>query len=1047
MSLSGTVVVLTALGLEYLAVQKYLRDSELVRHGTGTVFEVGRVAGTAWRVALAEVGEGNRSAAVVTEQARQTFDPEALLFVGVAGGLKDDLALGDVVIATRVYAAHGGKEAEEGFLARPEGWAGSHALLQTARHALRGPAWHQRLNATGAPGPRVWFKPIAAGDVVLNSATAPLRGQLHTHYNDAVAIEMESAGMAHAAQIGRLQTLTVRGISDRADGTKYAADDASHQPRAAAYAAAAALSVIRHLPLPPRSDTTTSPPSASPPDEPGPRRNRTVITDDNPTATDLDRAADRLRKDVLSRARHAVARLELQRPTLIEIAWKGSGRPVQPSRDVLGVAPEELMGTVTQVPDTCRQLPLRQLVVLGAPGTGKSVVAIQLVHEMTREPRPGDPVPVLMSLSSWRPAISMREWILRQIRQSSPGLAGRWRFGVDAAAGLFDEGMVMPVLDGLDELPERLRGRAIEAIDKVIRDGCWLLVTCRGDEYETACGAGSHLTRAAVVELEAVEAKAAIAYLTRSKLSGDDRWNVVFDAMREEPGSRLARTMASPLMLYLAKTAYRAHLTEPGELVSKTHSKEDIEDTLLNRYLPAVYAEDPPTRYREAPAKRYLTLMARQMRRDGTVDFAWWQINARLTGPLVGLAFGSVWGWFLHMLFGPMLGVMTGLFAGLGGWVAHAAVRYDLKQVYVPKAAEHGPKALLHRYALIAVASALAVGGITALSAASWLMGVVKAEGQTAWYYGTIVGAASGTATLLGSAWGSYQLSRSWFWLTRRLPWRLPPFLDDARELGVLRQIGPVHQFRHERVLRQLGGAIVEKPSRSVHGEWNAKWQRWRPLLPAFASLSQVGSALLGLAVVSLMYVSSTKIELRYQSGDKPRYFVDTSFCVNQVGSSCTGVAIWSWKLPQGSSRHTVWLPGTLHGRSIQGWDGRIAAVGCAGGAVKVTLALAGEAPVAFTLSDSAEVPMKDLSEPARPERRPVSLTLRRLDDRPCSLVVEWASPGLVDDGLEPARKRLGVAAPAMTHSAPRKESLVRVPRRASWSARAMMESAQTKRL
>ncbi len=117
-------------------------------------------------------------------------------------------------------------------------------------------------------------------------------------------------------------------------------------------------------------------------------------------------------------------------------------------------------------------------------------------------------------------------------------------------------------------------------------------------------------------------------------------------------------------------------------------------------------------------------------------------------------------------------------------------------------------------------------------------------------------------------------------------------------------------------------------------------------------------------------------------------------------------------------SRASVWLPATLHGRSIRGWSGTIKADGCAGGAVKVTLALAGEVPVTFTLRDSADSPMKDLSEPARPKRRPVSLTLRRLDDRPCSLLVEWSGPGLVDDGLEPARKRLGVTASTMTHSA-----------------------------
>ncbi len=246
-------MILTALGLEYEAVRAYLGERDFVRHETGTVFEVGTLAGTAWRTALAEVGEGNDSAAVVTEQARQLFSPRALLFVGVAGALKDDLTLGDVVVATRVHSVHGGKDAPEGFLARPEGWAGSHELVQSAKHALRGQSWH----TASAPGdtdgqrhPRVHFKPVAAGDVVLNSATSVLRQQLRTHYNDAVAIEMESAGMAHAAQIGRIEALTIRGISDMADGNKYAEADTEHQPRAAAHAAAAAVAVIRHLPPP-----------------------------------------------------------------------------------------------------------------------------------------------------------------------------------------------------------------------------------------------------------------------------------------------------------------------------------------------------------------------------------------------------------------------------------------------------------------------------------------------------------------------------------------------------------------------------------------------------------------------------------------------------------------------------------------------------------------------------------------------------------------------------------------------------------------------------
>jgi hypothetical protein len=159
-----------------------------------------------------------------------------------------------------------------------------------------------------------------------------------------------------------------------------------------------------------------------------------------------------------------------------------------------------------------------------------------------------------------------------------------------------------------------------------------------------------------------------------------------------------------------------------------------------------------------------------------------------------------------------------------------------------------------------------------------------------------------------------------------------------------------------------------------------------------------------------MVYASSTHISLEYHSGNKPGVRVDTAGCASQISNTCTGVTIWSWKLPQGSSLRTVWLPATLHNRSLQGWDGRIEADGCAGGSVEVTLAMTGEAPVAFALGNSSGTPMKSLPAPVRPQRRPVSLALRRLDDRPCTLVVEWTGPGLVDDGLEPARRRLGVA-------------------------------------
>jgi len=185
-------------------------------------------------------GEGNVGAAVLAERAIAMFRPRALLCVGVAGGLKDDIALGDVVVATKVYALHGGRDHDDGFLTRPKAWHASHDLEQFARYVARSGTWTSLL-WPGPPGrpPAVHFKPIASGEVVFNAADTTFTTRLRATYDDAVAVEMESAGVAQAAHLNRsLPVLSVRGISDRANRGKRMADAAGWQHVAAGHAAA-----------------------------------------------------------------------------------------------------------------------------------------------------------------------------------------------------------------------------------------------------------------------------------------------------------------------------------------------------------------------------------------------------------------------------------------------------------------------------------------------------------------------------------------------------------------------------------------------------------------------------------------------------------------------------------------------------------------------------------------------------------------------------------------------------------------------------------------
>jgi adenosylhomocysteine nucleosidase len=248
------ILILTALDTEYIAVREHLVNIETRRHLAGTLFEVGTIAShPGSRIMLGATGPGNLTAATLTERAIGLFRPAAMMFVGVAGGLRDWLNLGDVVVATRMYAYHGGRSENDEFLVRPRAWEISHAIEQTARQIHRTSSWRALLPPVRsqlgcAPDPAVWFEPIAAGEVVLNSRTSAQAQQLRRHYNDAIAVEMEGAGFALAGHLnGTIPAAVVRAVSDHAGGRKDATDADGWQSIAARNAAAFAVALAAVL--------------------------------------------------------------------------------------------------------------------------------------------------------------------------------------------------------------------------------------------------------------------------------------------------------------------------------------------------------------------------------------------------------------------------------------------------------------------------------------------------------------------------------------------------------------------------------------------------------------------------------------------------------------------------------------------------------------------------------------------------------------------------------------------------------------------------------
>jgi nucleoside phosphorylase len=254
-----TAVVLTAIPVEYQAVVRHLKNVREQTHERGTVYQRGEFVAadsSVWEVCLAETGPGNAVAAREAERAINFFGPDVVMFVGVAGGLKD-VRLGDVVVAIRVYGYESGKVGTA-FQPRPIMHGSTYDLLQRARAETKREDWKKRIGAGSSRGLRAWVAPIVSGEKVVASRRSALYKFLRSRFSDAVAVEMEGIGFLETADANQnVRAIVVRGVSDLID-KKTAADRSGSQTRAARNASAFAFEILAKL-------TTSSAPQAAAP--------------------------------------------------------------------------------------------------------------------------------------------------------------------------------------------------------------------------------------------------------------------------------------------------------------------------------------------------------------------------------------------------------------------------------------------------------------------------------------------------------------------------------------------------------------------------------------------------------------------------------------------------------------------------------------------------------------------------------------------------------------------------------------------------------------
>ncbi|MEW2477678.1 NACHT domain-containing protein [Micromonospora gifhornensis] len=415
---------------------------------------------------------------------------------------------------------------------------------------------------------------------------------------------------------------------------------------------------------------------------------RAVRSADGPASTAYDHA-DLSGLDGLAAAVEQVWRPELRRrlanPHPLPVAWTTIGPPIADHwsniRSDGDPTPLNLDGCLDlRRPDALHQVltdkRLRgRIVICGEPGAGKTTLLLREALRLLQQRTPEDRVPVLLRLPTWNPdEQTLEQWIASQLATE---------YG---CPGPMTTGQLLPLLDGLDEMPAPRRARAVQAISNTFDPDQPLVLTSRTTEYLDTLTKlpNTTMAAAAVLELTAIPADVVRAYLQRTTSRPGD-WEAVFDRDITQHDGRLATALNAPLWIDLARITHTdpdpdQPDNQPGKLLDLPDT-EAVHAYLLDRLIPAAYPDPPEPEpaghtWHRADAARYLRHIAKHMHRRNTHDLAWWELartlprHIRLAFGLAirltfGLAIGLAFGITFSIAFGLRVGLLFGLLFGL----------------------------------------------------------------------------------------------------------------------------------------------------------------------------------------------------------------------------------------------------------------------------------------------------------------------------------------------------------------------------------------------
>ena len=242
----------------------------------------------------------------------------------------------------------------------------------------------------------------------------------------------------------------------------------------------------------------------------------------------------------------------------------------------------------------------RTLLILGEPGAGKTVTLLKLAESLLArtENDLSQPLPVVMNLSSWaKQRKSIADWLVQELYEiygASKSLGKVW----------VDQGQLILLLDGLDEVKAQYRNECVKALNQFIQEhGLTELVVCsRIRDYESL---SERLKLRSAIYVQPLTSQQVDQFLERAGESLSALKNAL------QHNAEIRTFASSPLILSIMSLAYQ---NCSSETIPQIGTSEEHLQRLFDTYIDRMFIRRGTTeQYSREQTLQWLTWLAQRM--------------------------------------------------------------------------------------------------------------------------------------------------------------------------------------------------------------------------------------------------------------------------------------------------------------------------------------------------------------------------------------------------------------------------------------------------